>query len=126
WAIAAILAVAAVTAFVSQITRRPTTGTVLRASLVVGKGVEVLPFDLAFSPDGRNLAFVARSGNGQALWVRAADSIQAQPLPGTDDARYPFWSPDGRRLGFFAGTKLRIAELAGGSRLSVADGPVGR
>jgi len=57
--------------------------------------------NLALSPDRRRLAFVAAaSGEPPLLWVRPLDSVAARRLVGTEDASYPFWSPDGKRLLF--------------------------
>lgn len=70
----------------------------------------------AISPDGLRLAFIASDGSGKALlWVRPLDSPNAQPLSGTEEAIYPFWSPDSRFIGFFAGGKLKRIELSGGT-----------
>src|SRR5437870_13464956 len=66
------------------------------------------------SPDGRFLAFVAAAGSQELLWVRPLDSVEGRPIPGTENAGNPFWSQDSRSLGFFAGTKLKRVELAGG------------
>jgi serine/threonine protein kinase/Tol biopolymer transport system component len=72
------------------------------------------PLEFALSPDGRYIVFVA-SGNGrQRLWVRALDKTDAEPLPLTDGADYPFWSPDSRSIGFFASGKLKRLDIAGG------------
>src|SRR6202521_2404824 len=57
---------------------------------------------LMLSPEGRNLAFISDEGGPDRLWVRPLDSIESRPIPGTDGATYPFWSPDGANLGFFA------------------------
>ncbi len=77
---------------------------------------------LALSSDGRQLAFVARGKDGRtALWVRSLGSTEAKELPGTVDARFPFWSPDGRRLGFFAQRRLKVIDLLGGSPRVVAE-----
>jgi eukaryotic-like serine/threonine-protein kinase len=76
----------------------------------------------ALSPDGRLVAFVASGANGQMLWVRSLDAFDARPLPGTEGARSPFWSPDGRSLGFFAQGKLTRVDLAGGQPQSLAVG----
>jgi eukaryotic-like serine/threonine-protein kinase len=71
---------------------------------------------VALSPDGRRLAFVAVAANGEpTLWVRALDSVQAQNLKGSEGAAFPFWSPDGRYLGFFASGKLKKIEASGGA-----------
>jgi serine/threonine protein kinase len=64
----------------------------------------------ALSPDGRRLAFMARSADGHSrIWVRSLDSLDAHALPGTDDASLPgpFWSPDSRFLGFLRRESLR-------------------
>ncbi|HUI78958.1 MAG TPA: protein kinase [Bryobacteraceae bacterium] len=68
---------------------------------------------LKLSPDGRYLAYAEGFGGGR-LWVRALDSLEARALPGTEGARFPFWSPDGAYLGFFAQGKLKKIALAGG------------
>jgi len=77
---------------------------------------------LALSADGRRLAFVARGEDGRThLWVRDLDAAEAKELPGTVDAMYPFWAPDGRRLGFFSQNRLKVTDLLGGSPRAVAD-----
>ncbi len=77
------------------------------------------PFDLA--PDGRGLAFVATDSDGaSALYVRALDTLEARKLPGTEGATLPFFSPDGRSVGFFAGMKLQRIDLAGGPPRALA------
>jgi Tol biopolymer transport system component len=79
------------------------------------------------SPDGRKLAFVAIGADGkQQLWLRPLDSATAQPLAGTNDATYPFWSPDSRNLGFFANGKLMRIDTSGGPPLALCDAPNGR
>ena len=79
------------------------------------------------SPDGRHLAFVATTADGkQLLWVRSLDALSARALPGTEGAINPFWSPDSRSLGFFAGGKLKKIEAAGGPPLTLCDAPNGR
>jgi hypothetical protein len=69
---------------------------------------------MAISPDGRLLTFVASSESKSQLWLRPLDSLMAQALPGTEDASYPFWSPDSRSIAFFARGSLRRLDLAGG------------
>ncbi|HXB66951.1 MAG TPA: protein kinase [Candidatus Acidoferrales bacterium] len=70
-------------------------------------------FSFALSPDGRRIAFAASEDGPRRLWVRALDSISAQPLPGTEGATSPFWSPDGHSLAFFADYKLKRVDLGG-------------
>lgn len=74
------------------------------------------------SPDGRNLAFVAPNDNGQSvLWVRSTQSLSPRQLPGTEGAAAPFWSPDSRWIGFFAGGRLDKIEAAGGASLQICE-----
>jgi eukaryotic-like serine/threonine-protein kinase len=81
----------------------------------------------ALSPDGKNLAFVAADANGAPqIYIRALGSLDARALPETDNAWAPFWSPDGRKIGFFANEKLKVIEVQGGPPFSVADAPNGR
>ena len=74
---------------------------------------------VALSPDGSQLAFVARGKGEDVLWVRALDSLTARPLPGTEGARYPFWSPDGSMIGFDADGKLKKIDLDGGPPVTI-------
>ena len=78
----------------------------------------------ALSPDGRHLAFI--TGNPLQLWVRSMDALESRVLPGTEEASFPFWSPDGQRLGFFAQGKLKTIALAGGPPRSLCDVSSGR
>jgi eukaryotic-like serine/threonine-protein kinase len=79
------------------------------------------------SPDGRRLALVATDSAGHTrLYVRDRASLAMQPLPGTEDAAQPFWSPDGQSLGFFAGGQLKKVAVAGGSPQTLAVAPVPR
>jgi Tol biopolymer transport system component len=78
----------------------------------------------AISPDGRTIAFVAASAAGQGkLWVRPFDSLSARELSGTEGAENPFWSPDSRSIGYFAGGKLKRVESSGGASTILADAP---
>ncbi len=74
------------------------------------------------SPDESKLAFSAIDQNGLIkLWTRSLKASDATAVPGTDGAAEPFWSPDGRSLGFFAGGKLKTVELSGGNLQVLAD-----
>jgi Tol biopolymer transport system component len=79
------------------------------------------------SPDGASIAFVATGSDGKnMIWVRPLNAPEAHMLANTDGATFPFWSPDSRYLGFFAGAKLKTIDLNGGSPLTVCDAPFGR
>ena len=123
------------------------TAVVLAAAMVAGRGtrneavavidvLSVLPPDQTtldrgeapqISPDGRLLAFVATDRVGRSgLYVRSRDSLVARPLPDTDGASMPFWSPDSRQLGFFAQGQLETIAISGGSPHAIAAAPVPR
>jgi Tol biopolymer transport system component len=76
------------------------------------------------SPDGRRLAFIAVSGSKRQIWIQALDSLDAQPLQGTDDAESLFWSPDNRSIGFFASpAQLKRVEVSGGAVRTLCEVP---
>jgi Tol biopolymer transport system component len=76
----------------------------------------------ALSPDGTRLAFVAQDSRGvTGLWVRSLANPQALALAGTDGGSWPFWSPDGRSIGFFADRKLKRVPAEGGTVQSLAE-----
>jgi len=81
---------------------------------------------IELSPDGRKLAVIGLSDGRSRLFVRDFGAEAATPLAGTDGATFPFWSPDGRALGFFANGKLRRIELTTGSVVELADSTSGR
>ena len=75
----------------------------------------------SISPDGRLIAFLAAGPDGMnRIWVRQLDSLEAQPLNGTENAVLVFWSYDSRRLAFAAGGKLRVMSAAGGPAVTIA------
>jgi len=78
------------------------------------------------SPQGDRIAFVAHSGETKLLWIRSLSSDSAQALDGTAGAAHPFWSPDGRFIGFFAGGKLMKIAATGGPIATLADAPNSR
>ncbi len=84
--------------------------------------------DLALAPDGRTLAMVAYStqANNYVLWTHEVGGRQANSLVGTQGASYPFWSPDGKFIGFFADGKLKKVEAQGGQVQVLCDAPNGR
>ena len=83
------------------------------------------PVAPSISPDGTKLVFHVIRGGEQFVAVRAFDSLQAQLVPGTEGARFPFWSPDGREIGFFAGGKLKRVAVTGGAVRIICDAGIG-
>jgi serine/threonine-protein kinase len=76
---------------------------------------------VALSPDGTHLTYVARQGGTQQLYLRAMDSLESKPIPGTEGAFIPFFSHDGQWVGFFAGQKLKKVSVSGGAALTLGD-----
>lgn len=81
---------------------------------------------IALSPDGKMAAYVASTSGKTQLWVRPLDSTAARPLPGTEGAYSPFWSPDGQSIAFFAEGTLRRLDLSGGAPSSICEVVAGR
>jgi eukaryotic-like serine/threonine-protein kinase len=76
---------------------------------------------VAISPDGTRLAYVARQGGAQQIYLRALDSLEAKPIPSTEGATAPFFSPNGQWIGFFASGKLKKISVSGGAALILGD-----
>ena len=129
WVAAAAGAAAALALTAVLVSRTPETRRAVQSSILPPEKA-TFAFEngpLAVSPDGRRLAFVARPADGRsALWVQTLTGLSAQPLPGTEGASYPFWSPDGRFLGFFAGGKLKKIDASGGPPQTICDAQTGR
>jgi Tol biopolymer transport system component len=81
---------------------------------------------VAVSPDGRHIVFVARTQSAYQIWLRPVASLEARPISGTEGGAFPFWSPDSRFIGFFAAGKLKKVQIAGGPPIVLADAPAGR
>ena len=80
----------------------------------------------AISPDGTSIVFSAKTEGKTQLFLRSLGKIAPQPIAGTEDAIFPFWSPDSRSIAFFADAKLKRIDLAGGAPLTICDASVGR
>jgi Tol biopolymer transport system component len=84
------------------------------------------PAALALSPDGTHLVYLASVDGVSQLWLRPLASTTARPLAGTEDARFPFWSPDSRSIGFFTRRELKRIDLGGGRPQTVVNDVDGR
>jgi serine/threonine protein kinase/Tol biopolymer transport system component len=119
WIVPCVLLLAALPFVVAYFQRAPAEMRVLKLSVSAPEKTTL--GSSAISPDGRRLVFVATADGKNSLWVRPLDSLASQALPGTDDARHPFWSPDSRFLGFFAEGKLKRIEVSGGPATTLCD-----
>jgi eukaryotic-like serine/threonine-protein kinase len=81
---------------------------------------------LAVSPDGGSIVFVASTDKGAQLWHRSLGSVEANVLPGTEGAAFPFWSPDSRAVAFFAEGKLKRTRVDSGAPQVLCDAVAGR
>lgn len=98
---------------------------VVRSTLTLpGESIAIHSF--AISPDGHYVAIAAQMNGRRQIWLRALDTVELQPLPGTEEGIYPFWSPDSRFIGFFSDGKLRKIAAGGGPAQAICDAPFGR
>jgi Tol biopolymer transport system component len=81
---------------------------------------------VAVSPDGQNIVFVAGAPSNYQIWLRPIAALAARPIPGTEGGAFPFWSPDGRFIGFFAAGKLKKIQVAGGPPIVLCDARSGQ
>lgn len=76
---------------------------------------------LAISPDGTRIAIRASTSDGPRLFLRDMNASTPTPIPGTDGAADPFFSPDGKWLAFFLNGKLKKMAVDGGTPLALSD-----
>jgi len=88
-----------------EITRSPTSDTM----------------SLAMSPDGATIAFIGTTDGEPHVWLRWLGAATARSLAGSERASLPFWSADGKSVGFFADGRLKVIDLESGSVRSVAN-----
>jgi Tol biopolymer transport system component len=126
-----VLAIVAAAVVASMFLRKPAAETPMVLAIAMPQH---RPFDAfgqaVLSPDGSTIVFVAdmvgptlSAISPPSLWLRAIDRSEPRPLPGTQGALQPFWSPDGTSIGFFADGKLKRIAVSGGPAQIIADAP---
>jgi len=123
-AAAAVLALALGAVSFIHFRETPPPEQTLRYTVTAPESSQVHSF--AISPDGRTLVIAASVSGKLQLWLRPMDALHAQPMAFTEDATYPFWSPDSRQIGFFAQGKLKKIAASGGPAQSLCGAPDGR
>ena len=124
WAFGAAATALAALLAIGYVRRAPMSARLMRASILLPEKMDLGEF--ALSPDGRRILFaLSRETARPSLWVRDLDSESAVEISGTEGASMPFWSPDGRSIGFFSDGKLKRLELGGGAPLVVCDAAEG-
>jgi len=129
WAAAAsalaLIAIAFAIGFVLRAPKPPQSLPAVRLSTEIGADASLFTgggSDAILSPDGTRLALVAAgSDKKRRIYIRSLDQLQAAALAGTENARGPFFSPDGQWIGFFADGKLRKISVQGGAAVTLCD-----
>src|SRR5215813_12302486 len=125
WILAAFSIAAALIVSFLYFRGQPAVERTLRYTIALPENTSSI-HSFAISPDGRYFSIDAVVNGKRELWLRALDAFQAQPMPGTEDATYPFWSPDSHHIGFFAQDRLKKIAASGGPALSLCAALNGR
>ena len=131
WAFAALIVVLVAGMTLRGLPTPAPSPTAYRLNVDLGAGVPLAPINVQFgaaavlSPDGSTIAFAARPNpdSAQQIYVRRLDRMDAVPLSGTNGAVIPFFSPDGKSIGFFSGGMLKRIPVTGGAALTLAAAP---
>jgi len=136
WSLLAVAAMGLIALAIPYFRTAPVETTAVEFPIAPPEGAAFGPIDTtlnrvappypAASPDGRYIAFLAgKAGVPVRIWVRPLDASETRVLAGTEGALSPFWSPDSRKIGFFAGGKLKAVDYSGGPVQVLCDAPAG-
>ena len=131
WVVAAVTSAAALVLLAMSLANRGSSSALdqplMEMEITPPEGTTFGPIRSAFrpvavSPDGQQLAMIAGPRNGrQMLWIRPLASNSPRAIAGTENAVHPFWSPDGKWVGFLASGKIKRVEVNGGQPQVVGD-----
>ena len=119
-AVAGLAAIAVGAVIALNFKRAPAPPLLVTRSVFNAPSGDQLTGPLVLSPDGSRLVYVARRGNTQQLFLHSMDSFGAQPMPGTEGADAPVFSPDGQWIGFIADGKFKKISVGGGAPVMVS------
>jgi eukaryotic-like serine/threonine-protein kinase len=125
WALLVALT-ALVAAVVTPVFRKAPAPPEIRFNLLYPRGVAADYAQIAISPDGRQIVAAPNFGIQAPLWLRPLGSTSGRLMTGTEGATFPFWSPDGRSIGFFADLKLKRLDVNSEAIQTLADAPAAR
>jgi serine/threonine protein kinase len=132
WLIAGVATLLAISIAAAHFLQAPKSVQVVRSSILPPTDASFVTMVPAsgppvLSPDGTRMAFTARDAKSKVLlYVQSLNSLTAQAVPGTEDAIYPFWSPDSKQIAFFAAGKLKKISADGGPPQDICDTVSGR
>jgi serine/threonine protein kinase len=135
WLAAAAFAIGAIGGWGASKLRQPSAPATVRLAInLSGNTIFSAPTnamiptaEFAVSPDGLAIVYIAAEPAGRpVMWMRSLDDTTAHPLPGTENASRPFWSPDSRWIGFFSEGKLKKTPAGGGPVQVIASLPDAR
>ena len=125
WIITAFALLSSAATLILYRTKPTTFSRTISSSIVLPEKTAL--FSAVMSPDGSKFVFIARDSSGRnLLWIRNLNSSTIQPLPGTENPSFPFWSPNSRFIGFFAAGKLKKIDANGGTVQTLCDAPFNR
>ena len=119
WSIAAATTVIAVLLLLARLYAPALENRLVAFSIPTELGGSTL--DITVSPDGSKIAYL---GAQQAVLIRSLGEVESRPVPGTEGARVPIWSPDGESIAFFADGQLKRTDVTGGTVISLCPDPV--
>ena len=125
WALLVALTAAAATVVTPWLRKAPASAEI-RFNQAFPRDVAADFAQIAISPDGQQIVVAPGVGQRTPLWLRPLASTSGRLLTGTEGATFPFWSPDGRSIGFFAGQKLKRLDVNSEAIQDVADAPNAR
>lgn len=132
WGAATVLLAAAVYLMLRPAQAPPIARTLMRSSILTPDSIYIHSFGAGLgppviSPDGRAVTFSGVTPDGvKMIYVRKLDETETRAISGTEGGYEPFWSPDGKTVGFFDAARMKKVDLVGGAPTTIAGVPNAR